>query len=111
MNRLLNTDRIRRHSSQLIATDPAWNQPLDQRLPHVAGQVIWAARNEMARTVEDVLARRVRALFIDAEAALSAAPRVAELLAAEFGRDAAWQNDQVEKFRHVAQSYRPTAAR
>ena len=96
--------------SQLIASEAAWNQPLDERLPYVAGQVIWAARNEMARSVEDVLARRVRALFIDAEVAIAAAPKVAELLAAEFGRDAAWQADQVEQFRRVAQSYRPQSA-
>jgi glycerol-3-phosphate dehydrogenase len=64
----------------------------------------------MARTVEDVLARRVRALFLDAEAAISIAPRVAELLAAELGHDVAWQKDQIEKFRCVAQSYRPPLA-
>jgi glycerol-3-phosphate dehydrogenase len=96
--------------AQLITTEPAGNQPLDQRLPYVAGQVIWAARYEMARTVEDLLARRVRALFLDTEAALSIAPRVAELLAGELGHDAAWQTDQIEKFRVVAQSYRPPLA-
>jgi glycerol-3-phosphate dehydrogenase len=60
----------------------------------------------MARTVEDVLARRLRMLFLDAEAALAAAPRVAELLASELSRNAAWQNDQLADFRAVAEKYR-----
>jgi glycerol-3-phosphate dehydrogenase len=92
--------------SQLISADPAWNQPLDRRLPYLAGQTIWAARYEMARTVEDMLARRMRALFIDAEVALAAAPKVAELMASELGRDAAWQAEQVETFKKLAESYR-----
>jgi glycerol-3-phosphate dehydrogenase len=92
--------------SQLISAEPAWNQPLAERMPYLAGQVIWAARYEMARTVEDVLARRVRALFVDAEVALAAAPKVAELLASELGRDATWRADQIETFRHLAEAYR-----
>jgi glycerol-3-phosphate dehydrogenase len=93
---------------QLLATVPGGSEPLADRLPYVAGQVIFAARHEMARTVEDVLARRLRALFLDAEAAIAAAPRVAALLAAEFGRDAKWHGDQLEQFRLVAEAYRPT---
>jgi glycerol-3-phosphate dehydrogenase len=95
--------------SQLISAEAGWNQRLDGRLPHLAGQVIWAARYEMARTVEDVLARRVRSLFIDSEVAIAVAPKVAQLLASELRHDAAWQADQVEKFRQVAKSYRPTS--
>ena len=56
---------------------------------------MWAAREEMARTVEDVLARRTRALLLDARASIEAAPRVAEILAAELGRDEPWREDQV----------------
>jgi glycerol-3-phosphate dehydrogenase len=92
---------------QLLATEPGGYEQLAVRLPYLAGQAIFAARHEMARTVEDVLARRLRALFLDAEAALAAAPRVAALLAAELGRDAHWQADQFEQFRRVAEAYRP----
>jgi glycerol-3-phosphate dehydrogenase len=60
----------------------------------------------MARSVEDVLARRVRALFYDAEAAVQAAPKVAALLAAELGRDEAWQTEQLAKFGKIAELYR-----
>ena len=59
----------------------------------------------MARTVEDVLARRTRALFLEARAAIDMAPRVAELLARELGRDEAWKRAQVETFRDLAKGY------
>jgi glycerol-3-phosphate dehydrogenase len=80
---------------------------LHPRLPYVVGQVAWAARLEMARTVEDVLARRTRALLLDARAAVECAPRVAAELAAELGRDARWAAAQVEAFRELAEGYLP----
>jgi glycerol-3-phosphate dehydrogenase len=88
---------------------PGGNDRLDPRLPYCAAQVVWAVRREMARTVEDVLARRLRALFLDAEAALAAAPRVAELLASELSRGAAWQVDQIRQFQLTADAYRPAS--
>ena len=90
---------------ELIAKDAALGQPLDSELPYVAAEVVWAAREEMARHVEDVLARRTRALFLNARAAIRMAPRVAALLAQELGKDKTWQVDQVEKFNQVAQGY------
>ncbi len=95
----------------LTASTAGWNVPLDSRLPFVAGQVVWAARNEMARSLEDVLGRRLRALFLNAEAAVASAPRVAELLAAELQRDATWQADQIQDFRRIAHAYRPDSYR
>ena len=71
--------------------------------------MIWAARHEMARTVEDVLARRTRALFLNARAAMSMAPRAAELLAGELGRDSAGVEAQVAEFRDLAGRYLPAA--
>jgi glycerol-3-phosphate dehydrogenase len=95
---------------ELINSKPAWQTPLEPRLPYVTGQVIWAARQEMARTVEDVLGRRLRALFLNAEAATASAPRVAELLAAELGRNAKWQTEQLAQFQEIAAAYRPPAS-
>jgi glycerol-3-phosphate dehydrogenase len=80
---------------------------LHSALPYTEAEVIWAARAELARTVEDVLARRTRALFLNARAALAMAPRVAELLARELDRDDAWQCRQLEEFRAVALQYLP----
>jgi glycerol-3-phosphate dehydrogenase len=64
-----------------------------------------AVKHEMARTVEDVLARRSRALFLDARAAIKMAPRVAELMAVELGRDQRWREVQVAAFNAIASNY------
>jgi len=64
----------------------------------------------MAVTVEDVLARRTRALFLNARAAIAMAPRVAELMARELGCDANWQARQVASFHATAKSYVLTSA-
>jgi glycerol-3-phosphate dehydrogenase len=90
---------------QLLRENPAWATPLVVGLPFTQAQVVWAARHEMARTVEDVLARRLRLLFLDARAALAAAPVVAALLAAEEGKDEVWQQRQVREFGELAQGY------
>ena len=89
----------------LIASDPAWALPLHPALPYQRGEVAWHARHEMARTIEDVLARRTRALLLDARAAIEAAPLTARLLAAELGRDAAWECAQVAAFTQLARGY------
>lgn len=89
----------------VTARQPALAARLHPNLPIVAAQVAWAAREEMARTVDDVLARRTRALFLDAGAAIAMAPEVARLLALELGRDADWQAQQVEEFTAVARRY------
>jgi len=91
---------------QLIAAEPALGGKLDPQLEFRRAEVVWAARHEMARTVEDVLARRVRVLFLDAVAAIRMAPAVAALLAAELGRDVSWQQQQVVDFERVARHYR-----
>jgi glycerol-3-phosphate dehydrogenase len=75
-------------------------------LPCIAAQVVWAAREEMARGVEDVLARRTRALFLNARAATAMAPEVARLLARELGRDRAWGQNEVARFNGLAAQYR-----
>ncbi|QKT02499.1 glycerol-3-phosphate dehydrogenase/oxidase [Ectothiorhodospiraceae bacterium 2226] len=86
----------------LAAQHAEWAEPLHPRLPYLAGEVVWAARHEMARSVEDVLARRTRALLLDARASIEAAPRVARLLARELRRDAAWQARQVAAYTELA---------
>jgi len=94
-------DSIRR----IAEADPELAAPLHPALPYTGAEVVWAARAEMARRVEDVLARRTRALFLNAQAAREMAPRVAELLARELGRDAAWAADQLRAFSQLATGY------
>jgi glycerol-3-phosphate dehydrogenase len=90
---------------QLSAEDPNLEKLLHPRLPYRKREIVWAARYEMARTVEDVLARRTRALFLEARAAIEAAPVVAEVLAKELGRTAAWRDRDLQSFLTVAQDY------
>ncbi len=89
----------------LAAEDPALAAPLHERLPYRGAEVVWAARAEMARTVEDCLARRTRALLLDARAALEAAPLVASLMARELGHGEEWARAQVESFTALAGGY------
>jgi glycerol-3-phosphate dehydrogenase len=88
-----------------IAATPALGVPLHPALPFTPMEVIWSARHEMARTVEDILARRQRALFLDARAAVAMAPRVASILAEELGKSAQWQERQVADFNALAAGY------
>jgi glycerol-3-phosphate dehydrogenase len=62
-------------------------------------------QHELAVTVEDILARRTRLLFLDARAAVQAAPRVASWMAAETGQDQQWEEEQVKSFELVARHY------
>jgi glycerol-3-phosphate dehydrogenase len=79
--------------------------PMHPDLTYCAAEMIWAVRHEMARTVEDVLARRTRALFLNAGAAIALAPRVAEIMAKELGEDSGWVDGQVAAFHAVAENY------
>ena len=91
--------------SEVTAGDASLGARLDPRLPYTGAHVVYGVRAEMARTVEDVLARRTRALFLDAEAARECAPRAASLIAAELGLDHGWIETQLAAF------YRVTAPR
>lgn len=90
----------------LMRGDASLAAPLHRALPYTRAEVVWAARREMARTVEDVLARRCRALFLNAAAAVDMAPATAAILARELSRDDAWQREQVESFVTLAKQYR-----
>jgi glycerol-3-phosphate dehydrogenase len=90
---------------QLEESEPQWAEPLDGALPYTGAEVVWAVRHEMARTVEDVLARRTRALFLNAQAAIRMAPAVAELMARELGQDKEWEAEQLRSFHATARNY------
>jgi len=82
-----------------------WDEPMHSNLPYTPAEVVWAARSEMARTVEDVLARRTRSLLLDARASIAMAEDVADLMADELGRDEAWKKEQVKNYRAQARGY------
>jgi glycerol-3-phosphate dehydrogenase len=92
---------------QLAEETPSLGEPLHSQLPYLAAEVLWAVRHEMARTVEDVLSRRTRALILDARAAGELAATVAAMMAKELGRDARWEQAQVAGFVELASRYLP----
>ncbi len=89
----------------LIKENPEWGKKLHPGYDYLQVEVVWAVRQEMARAVEDVLARRVRLLFLDARAAMEAAPTVVALMATELGKDDQWQQEQFDAFTSLAGSY------
>lgn len=95
---------------RLCASSAELGRTLHPSLSIRMGEVIWAVRHEMARTVEDVLARRTRALLFDAEAAAASAPAVARVMARELERDERWIHDQITRFGDLAQGYRGALA-
>jgi glycerol-3-phosphate dehydrogenase len=91
----------------LARRNPKLNERLHPNLPYRAAEVIWAVRQEMARTIEDVLSRRTRMLLLDARASMTVAPKVAALMAQELGRDRPWEKQQVAAYLELARGYLP----
>jgi glycerol-3-phosphate dehydrogenase len=89
----------------LISKNPGLGECIHPGFPNTKAEVIWAARHEHARTLEDVLARRTRLLFLDARAAVEAAPIAAALLAVELKKDTVWEKSQVASFTELASGY------
>lgn len=110
------TDHLSIHGSDLPAVHATcaerseWQDLLHPRLPYRRGEVIWAVRHEMARTIDDVLARRLRALVLDAEASVEAAPDVARLMAEVLGWDEKKIAAELDAFAAVADHYRASTA-
>ena len=77
-------------------------------VPYTRGDIIRAVRDEMAQTLEDMLARRTRALFLNARVAVEIAPDVANLMAPELGTDETWVADQIVKFKDLVEQFLPT---
>ena len=89
----------------LVASSPEMGEKLHPAYAFTRGEVVWIVRNEMVRTLEDVLARRLRILFMDARAAMEMAPAVVAILAKERGKDEVWQAAQLDDFNRVASHY------
>jgi glycerol-3-phosphate dehydrogenase len=89
----------------LAAADKRLSQRLHPELPYIAAEVIWAVREEMALTLDDVLSRRTRALFLNARAAIDMAPAVAKLMAEELGAKQDWIDHQLLQFDDLARKY------
>jgi glycerol-3-phosphate dehydrogenase len=93
--------------AELLSEEPRFEARIHPALEVRGGEIVWAARHEMARTVEDVLSRRTRALILDARAAIEAAPTAAELLGEELAKGEEWRVRQVRDFERIARTYIP----
>lgn len=89
----------------LMESDESMAEKLHPKYDYTVAEVVWAVREEMALDVEDVLARRVRLLFLDARVAVEVAPKVAKIIAKELGYDQAWIDAQVVAFTTLSKHY------
>jgi glycerol-3-phosphate dehydrogenase len=89
----------------MAAADERLAQRLHPALPYIAAEVVWGVREEMARTLDDMLSRRTRALFLNARAAIEMAPAVAKLMAQELGTGQDWIDRQLTEFNELAGKY------
>lgn len=96
-----------RDIKQMIKNDPELDQVIHSNLPYREIEILWAVRHEMARTVEDVLARRTRALILDAKSSMEVAPKVATITAKELSKDKTWEKEQVKNYLTLAKHYLP----
>lgn len=91
----------------IIQDDPDSGVPMHKNLPYTRAEINWICRNEMPVTIEDVLARRTRSLFLDARASVEIAPVVADIMAKESGFLIEWKEQQIENFSKLAANYYP----
>ena len=90
---------------KMISEDPGLGMPVDSRLPYTRAEILWICRNEMPLSIEDILARRTRSLFLNAKASGEMASDVADMMADEFGYDQKWKSDQVDSYNALAKNY------
>jgi glycerol-3-phosphate dehydrogenase len=100
------TDRV--FIEALEAADISLKEKIHERLPYTRSEIVWAVQQEMCMTVEDALARRTRALLLDARAAVEAAPGVASIMAGLMQQDQQWIDEQVAAFQKIAKNYIPS---
>ena len=98
---------VERIENFLEESPPELQETLHPSFPYPRGIVIWCARHEMARGIEDILARRTRCLFMDAQATIDCAKDVADLMADERNYSREWTQEQVKEFTKLAENYLP----
>lgn len=95
----------RKGIEDLCIKHPELKQKLHPDFPYIEAEVTWFVKNEMAETIEDILSRRLRILFIDATAAIQMSPKIASILAKELKEDKKWEENQIELFNKLASGY------
>jgi glycerol-3-phosphate dehydrogenase len=89
----------------LLHSNTDYSKRIHPKLPYTIGEIVWAVQHEMARTVEDFLARRTRALFLHAQVSIEMAPKVAQIMANELGKNVDWIEHQIQEYTQLAKGY------
>ena len=90
---------------EMTAGHPEWARSVHPRLPYIEAEMRWICRHEMPRKLEDILARRTRALFLDAHASREMASEVAGIMAEELGFDDIWIKSEIEEYSSLVENY------
>ncbi len=90
---------------ELLREDKSYTELLHPKFTTVKGEIVWAVRNEMARTVDDFISRRTRMLLLDAKTSLEVAPVVAKVMAKELNQTRKWIDEQTKTFKSIAKNY------
>jgi glycerol-3-phosphate dehydrogenase len=107
----LESDRLKIYGNQafeienMIKRQPDLGELIHLKLPYTKAEIVWICRNELPRTLEDMLARRTRALFLDARASAEAGPVVAEIMAKELGFGKPWKDSEISRFNNLVMNY------
>lgn len=89
----------------MISQHPQWAEKLHPNYDYCLAEIVFSVENEMAMTVEDILARRSRLLLLDAQAAVEAAPKVAQLMRNLLAESEQWEEEQLTSFLNLASGY------
>jgi len=90
---------------EMLKEKQVYRNKIHPQRPTLIGEIIWAVRMEMARSVEDFLARRTRNLLLDAKTSIEMAPAVAEWMSVELGKGRSWRKMQVNNYKETARNY------
>jgi glycerol-3-phosphate dehydrogenase len=107
----INSDRLNIYGEnakdikKIIDENPDLREQIHPRFPYTFAEIVWICRNEMPLTIEDVLARRTRALLLDARISSEIAPTVAKIMADEMNQEEQWQKEQVEEYNKFVMNY------
>ena len=100
-----NVEERKYNLNAILKTDPSLNDLLHPNYAFTKAEVVYAVKHEMAMGIEDVLARRIRLLFLDAKLALALAPMIAALMAHYLNKDKNWELEEVKNFTALADQY------
>ncbi|HUX94566.1 MAG TPA: glycerol-3-phosphate dehydrogenase/oxidase [Bacteroidales bacterium] len=90
---------------KMITEDPGSGLPLHKDLPYTRAEILWICKNEMPLHLDDVLARRTRAILLNARASAEIAPDVVGIMAEKLGYDSNWQKKELESYNELINKY------